>query len=50
MSDDQWCAGQAECLECGCAWVAVWPLACAPLHCPACDSDDTYRWTDDAEL
>lgn len=48
--DDLWCAGQAECLECGCEWIAVWELGCDPLHCPECDSNDTYRWTDDAEL
>lgn len=40
---EQWCAGTAECLDCGTEWVAVWPLAAKQLECPECGSSDTVR-------
>jgi len=39
----QWCAGSAECLRCGCEWVAVWPLGADSLECPDCGETDTVR-------
>ena len=38
-----WCAGMAECLDCGRTWTAVWPLGADALECPSCSSDNTDR-------
>ena len=40
---EMWCAGKAECHQCGHEWVAVWPLAAEQLECPHCGSTDTDR-------
>lgn len=38
-----WCAGQAQCLDCGREWTAVWPLGAEALECPSCESINTDR-------
>lgn len=38
-----WCAGNAECLDCGRYWTAVWPIGAASLECPSCHGDNTDR-------
>jgi predicted Zn-ribbon and HTH transcriptional regulator len=43
MLDDPHVCGPAECLQCGNEWMAVWPLDCADLECPECQSTDTVR-------
>ncbi len=39
--------GQAECLNCGHEWVAVWPEGCPALECPKCGDNDTVRESGD---
>ena len=38
-----WCAGNAQCDDCGHEWTAVWPLGAAALECPSCESTNTDR-------
>lgn len=38
-----WCAGLAQCLDCGRKWTAVWPLGAEALECPECGGDNTDR-------
>lgn len=38
-----WCAGGAECIDCGHRWTAAWPLGADALECPECGSTDTDR-------
>lgn len=38
-----WRYGPAQCLTCGQAWTAAWPIGADDLHCPKCDSTDTVR-------
>lgn len=43
IADELWCSGTGECLDCGHAWPAVWPLAADDLECPGCGSTNTVR-------
>lgn len=38
-----WCAGKAECFDCGHEWTALWPLGSEALECPSCGSINTDR-------